>query len=521
MTIFATRDDADTVGGGRIPLPDRIHKVYDEHALLTPGRAALKEGDTVWTYAHLADSVEMTARELSGIGVRRGDRVVLVSENCIALACLLFACSRLGAWGIVANPRLSPRELDQIREHSGSRITFFTVDVSTEAAAHATRCGAVSLVLAALSGIKGTAYRADVEPEPAATDPQREVAVLIYTSGTTGMPKGVMLSHHNLLVSCRVTGELRRLTREDEVYIVLPVSHIVGISLLISTLLYGSTVRFAAKYDPAALVEAVRNGITMFNGVPATFQRLLDYAAASGKPLPRGRLRLISVAGAPLDPALKVRVEEAMGLPLLNAYGITECSPGISGVRMDTPRADHSVGQILPDIEARVVGPDGRIVAPGEVGELHVRGENVMLGYYRAPDLTAKAIDADGWFNTGDLVRFDGDAMFVVGRTKEMIIRSGFNVYPAEVEAVLAQHPAVALSAVVGRPVDGNEEVVAFVQLRHGTQATAADLAAHCAAELTAYKRPNEIRIIEALPSTSTGKILKHKLAETARGAKA
>lgn len=522
MSIATTSDDTvAATGAGRIALPDRIHNVYEPFSRATPDRPALAEGATVWTYAQLAERVEATARDLSEIGVRRGDRVVLVSENCISLACLLFACSRMGAWGIVANPRLSPRELDQIREHSGSRITLFTADVSAEAAAHAARCGAVSLVLAALTGIKGTAYRPDVDVEPEAADPKREVAVLIYTSGTTGVPKGVMLSHRNLLVSCRVTGELRRLTRKDEVYVVLPVSHIVGISLLISTLLYGATVRFAAKYDPAALVEAIRGGITMFNGVPATFQRLLDYAAASGAPIPRGRLRLISVAGAPLDPALKVRVEKAMDLPLLNAYGITECSPGISGVRMDNPRDDNSVGYILPDVEARVVGPDGRRVAPGEVGELHVRGENVMLGYYRAPDLTAKAIDPEGWFNTGDLVRFDGDAMFVVGRTKEMIIRSGFNVYPAEVEAVLAQHPAVALSAVVGRPVDGNEEIVAFVQLRHGAQATAADLAAHCAAELTAYKRPTEIRIVEALPSTSTGKILKHKLAETARGATA
>ena len=517
MSIATTRADASATAGARAPLPDRIHAVYDEHARRAPERAALAEGKTVWTYAQLADRVEATASNLADIGVRRGDRVVLVSENSISLACLLFACSRLGAWGIVANPRLSPRELDQIREHSGCRITLFTADVSAEAAAHAARCGAVSLVLSALTGVMGTAYRPEVEPEPAAADPRREVAVLIYTSGTTGVPKGVMLSHHNLLVSCRVTAELRRLTPEDEVYVVLPVSHIVGISLLISTLMFGATVRFAAKYDPAALVDAIRGGITMFSGVPATFQRLLDYAAASGEPIPRGRLRLISVAGAPLDPALKVRVEKAMGLPLLNGYGITECSPGISGVRMDNPRDDNSVGQILPDVEARVVRPDGRIVAPGEVGELHVRGENVMLGYYRAPDLTAKAIDPDGWFNTGDLVRFDGDVMFVVGRTKEMIIRSGFNVYPAEVEAVLAQHPAVALSAVVGRPVEGNEEIVAFVQLRHGAKATSSDLAAHCAAELTAYKRPTEIRIVEALPSTSTGKILKHKLAETAR----
>lgn len=160
---------------------------------------------------------------------------------------------------------------------------------------------------------------------------------------------------------------------------------------------------------------------------------------------------------------------------------------------------------------------DGTIVTNGEIGELHVRGPNVMRGYYRAPDLTAKAIDPDGWFNTGDLARFEGDAMFIVGRTKEMIIRSGFNVYPAEIEAVLSTHPDVVQCAVVGRPVVGNEEIVAFVQLLKGSSATAQDVMAHVAPELTSYKRPSEIILMDALPATSTGKLLKHKLAESLR----
>ena len=176
------------------------------------------------------------------------------------------------------------------------------------------------------------------------------------------------------------------------------------------------------------------------------------------------------MAGAPLDLDLKSRVEREFGLPLSNGYGITECSPGISGVRFDAPRSDQAVGTVLPGVEARIRTIDGIPVGKGEVGELHVRGRNVMRGYYRAPDLTAKAIDREGWFNTGDLARFDGDCLYIVGRTKEMIIRSGFNVYPAEVEAVLSSHKAVVQSAVVGRAVDGNEEVVAFVQLMPGSR---------------------------------------------------
>ena len=231
----------------------------------------------------------------------------------------------------------------------------------------------------------------------------------------------------------------------------------------------------------------------------------------------RGRLRLIAVAGAPLDLDLKSRVEKELGLSLLNGYGITECSPGISGVRVDAPRDDHAVGRLSPGIEARIVARDGKLVGDGQVGELHVRGRNVMLGYYRAADLTAKAIDAEGWFNTGDLARFEDDCLFIVGRTKEMIIRSGFNVYPAEIEAVLSSHEDVVQCAVVGKAVEGNEEVVAFVQLLQGARTSPQDLMAHVAPQLTSYKRPSQIIVLDALPATSTGKILKHKLAESLR----
>src|SRR5439155_6220943 len=247
-------------------------------------------------------------------------------------------------------------------------------------------------------------------PEPVEASSARQVAVLIYTSGTTGTPKGVMLTHENLLVSAKTTAWFRRMDARDKVYIVLPISHIVGISLLIMTLMCGATVRLASKYDPAALARAMSDeGITILNGVPATYQRLLEYKTVAGLArLDRGSLRLIAVAGAPLDLELKSRVERELGLPLSNGYGITECSPGISGVRFDAPRSDQAVGTLLRGVEARVRTLDGIPTARGEVGELHVRGRNVMLGYYRAPELTAKAIDSEGWFNTGDLARFDG-----------------------------------------------------------------------------------------------------------------
>jgi long-chain acyl-CoA synthetase len=518
---MAKLSEAIDLAGIPAGLPSRIHEVIDRHVACSPDRIALIEDGASWSYRELDRSMADIAAGLKSLGVGAGDRMIIVSENCIVLAALLLAASRIDAWAIVANPRLSPRELDQIHDHSGARRMFFTSEVSKEAAAHAQRCDAESRQLGPLKGIGVGALNESAVAEPVESDPTKQVAVLIYTSGTTGTPKGVMLTHDNLLISAKTTAHFRKMDAGDKVYAVLPISHIVGISLLIMTLMVGGTVRLVSKYDPAALAKAIaEEGITILNGVPATYQRLLEYKVVAGlRQLDRGSLRLIAVAGAPLDLDLKSRVEQELGLALSNGYGITECSPGISGVRFDAPRADQAVGTLLPGIEARIRTLDGIPVAKGEVGELHVRGRNVMRGYYRAPDLTAKAIDSEGWFNTGDLARFDGDCLYIVGRTKEMIIRSGFNVYPAEVEAILNSHEAVVQSAVVGRAVEGNEEIVAFVQLMRGSPVKPADLMAFINPQLTSYKRPSEIIVLDALPATSTGKILKHKLAESLHGA--
>jgi acyl-CoA synthetase (AMP-forming)/AMP-acid ligase II len=502
-------------------LPRRIHEVVNRCAEATPDHPALVEDGVIWNYRELHNAIKKIADALQSLEIRPGDRMMIVSENCIALAGLLLAASRIDAWAIVVNPRLSPRELDQIRDHSGARRVFFTAGISKEAANHAARYEAAIGRVGPLNDIGIGALNETTVPEPVEASSARQVAVLIYTSGTTGTPKGVMLTHENLLISAKTTAWFRKMDVNDKIYVVLPISHIVGISLLIMTLMSGATVRLVSKYDPAALARAIaEEGITILNGVPATYQRLLEYKTIAGiDRLERGSLRLIAVAGAPLDLNLKSRVQHELGLPLLNGYGITECSPGISGVRLDNPRDDQAVGTLLPGIESRIVGPDGAAVPDGQVGELHVRGRNVMRGYYRAPDLTAKAIDAERWFNTGDLARCEGDCLYIVGRTKEMIIRSGFNVYPAEIEAVLNSHGSVVQSAVVGRAVEGNEEVVAFVQLIQGATTSAEELKAHASSQLTSYKRPSEIVMLAALPATSTGKILKHKLAESLRGA--
>ena len=409
MNGTAARHEAEKI---LAELPDRISDVIKPFARQSPDHPALVQGDVTWTYAELAAVVADTALILQLYDIRPGDRVMIVSENSLALVALILAASEIDAWSVVVNPRLSAREVDLIREHSGARRVFYTIEVSDAARQHAERHDADIAVLRGLGTLGVGPLNRDTVPEPVEVDRSRQVAALVYTSGTTGNPKGVMLTHRNLLFSAQIASAQREPT--DKAYCVLPISHIVGFSaILIASLMAGATVQLVPRYDPAALVSAIANdGITHVFGVPATYQRLLEYKAVAGiDRLPRGKLRRLAVAGAPLDVALKSKIEAEFGLPLRNGYGITECAPAIAGVRAETPRSDDAVGSLITGIEARLVKPGGGAVAPGEVGELHVRGPNVMRGYYRAPEATAAVIDADGWFNTGDLARFEDDIL--------------------------------------------------------------------------------------------------------------
>ena len=407
-------------------LPQRLDQVFRPWASWAPNQPALIGDGKVWTYGQLAGIVDDAAAVLRRHGVRPGDRVMVVSENSLALAALILAISAVDAWSVVVNPRLSAREVDQIRDHCGARLLYYTIEVSELAAAHARRHEAHDVGMGALGTLALSPINEETEPEAVQEDGALQVAALLYTSGTTGNPKGVMLSHRNILFNASISRALRKPTPEDIIYGVLPMSHIVGFSIILAgTLIGGSAVHIVPKSDPAAFLAAVRDqGISLMFGVPTTYQRLLEYKAIAGlNALPRGRLRGLYVAGAPLDPTLKAMIEQEYDQPLSNAYGITECAPGISGVRAEAPRRDTSVGTILPGIEVRLVGTDRAPVVDGAVGELHVRGPNVMRGYYRAAEATAAAIDKAGWFNTGDLARFEGDALLIAGRTKELIIR--------------------------------------------------------------------------------------------------
>ncbi|WP_438394238.1 class I adenylate-forming enzyme family protein [Caballeronia sp. DA-9] len=491
-------------------LPRRISDIPARLAARDPDHVVLTEDGRRLNAAQLVDAVNETANQLAELGVKGGDRVMIVSENCIAQVVLMFAAAKLDAWCLLANARLSPGEADAIRDHAQPRVVAFTVDASKDAASHAERLGAVPGAAAWHFIVDDT-----VLPEPVHQDAARQCAALIYTTGTTGAPKGVMLSHRNLLFIAAISSTLRRVTPDDVVYAVLPITHVYGLaSVCLGSLYAGATLRLAPRFAPDAVLYALaEENVSIFQGVPAMHAKLVEHVQASGTPWRAPALRFAYSGGSPLDPALKTRVEALYNVPLHNGYGMTESSPTIAQTMLDAPREDCAAGHPIPGIELRFVGMDGIDVPSGEVGELWVHGPNVMLGYYRNEAQTRATVTEEGWLRTGDLARLAADgALVIAGRSKELIIRSGFNVYPAEVENVLNAHPGVLQSAVIGRTVEGNEEVIAFVELLPSVHALPDDIVAWCAARLAPYKRPAEIRVLAALPAASTGKVLKHKL---------
>ncbi len=504
-------------------LPNRISDVITSWSGQSPDKSALVESSGAWTYRQLASAVSEAQRWLIDAGVRPGDRVMLVCENCRAFVAILLAVGSLDAWPVLVNARLSAREVDAIRDHCGARRVIYTTSVSPHAREHAKRHGAITQEAAGLGQIALGPMNESVEPEAIEPEVAQRVAALIYTSGTTGLPKGVMLTHRNLLFVAAVSARIRSLSPDDRLYGVLPMSHAVGLSVvLLGSLLSGSTLYLASRFDPvAALATLERERLTVVLGAPGMFSLLADYAKLKGlKSLNYPALRIISSSGAPLQPALKSQAESLFGMVLYNGYGVTECSPNISQAVVGERRTDTSVGKVLPGVEVQLVGSDQKPVAEGEVGELWVRGPNVMKGYYHAPEETASAINPEGWFNTRDLARLENGYLFIVGRTKELIVRFGENVYPAEVEAVLNAHPAVIRSAVIGRTVEGTEggeEVVAFVQLSPSSPASENELAQYAAQHLAPYKRPSHILLVPSMPLTPTGKVIKGELSKMAQ----
>ncbi|HEU0199970.1 MAG TPA: class I adenylate-forming enzyme family protein [Burkholderiaceae bacterium] len=500
--------------------------------------ALVSEAGARITYRALAAAIDAQAQVLREYGIGAGDRVLLVGESTADMIVWLFAAVRAGAWAVPVNARLAGGEIDAIRAHCEPRAVYFSSaspEALAHALAHAERIDARSKAksprllrfrpplpngdAAATEDVAAGDFLLLDHTAPRVFDD--DVAVMIYTSGSTGQPKGVMLTHRNLTFIAGVTAQLGSLQPEDRIYFALPISHSYGLtSVLLCGLQAAATLYPAPRFAAERLVNALRNeGITVFQGVPAMYARLVEWAQAHGNSIGPHRLRLAYIGGSMIDPARKAAAEQLLGLRLHHGYGLTEAAPSVTRTLGAAAPADTSVGWPLPGVEVRLRAADGTDVPLDSraEGELLVRGPNVMKGYFRDPQQTRKAVDAEGWLHTGDLARrgANGD-LTIVGRIKELIIRNGFNVYPAEVERAINAFGGVAQCAVVGRAHDGDEEVVAFIEPLAGQPIDTAALRAYLRTQLAPYKIPGRMIVMERLPASGTGKVLKAALVERA-----
>ncbi len=490
----------------------RIHELFDLRRAQSPQQVFLHLPERTLNFAALGELVDRLEAELRAQGVLTGDRVLVLAENCPEHVALVLACSRVGAWSCGINARMTRGEIEAFIEKADPRLVYFTEAVSDAAAAHARQFGAVPSVV---GGLTRTLSRTQATPEPAPL--AQQVAAIIFTSGTTGQPKGVLVSHEGLLQFARVSAESRALGPQDRSYAYVPMTHIFGLGTVLMASLYaGASLVMRSKFDPADVFDALaRHAVSNLQGPPALYTRLLAWLDEQGiEHPPCPALRYVYTGAAPLDMALKRAVERRFGQPLHHGYGLSEYAGALALVPRGSQRDDTSAGYLVEGAELRLVDLEGRDVPQGERGEIWMRGVGLMPGYFRDPEVTAQVMRPGGWYASGDIGRQDADgALYVVGRLKEMIIRSGFNVYPGEVESVLTHFPGIQRAAVVGRKEqDGNEEILAFVETAQNAPLDQAALKAYLADHLAPYKRPSQVVVVGHMPMTHSGKILKRDL---------
>jgi long-chain acyl-CoA synthetase len=483
-----------------------------EAKAMYPERVALRLDDLVLTYDQLEERSARVAALLAARGVEPGDRVGLMLPNVPQFPMLYYGVLRAGAVVVPMNPLLKAREVEYYLSDSGARVLFAWHGVAGEAAKGAEAAG-TDFVAVDPSGFEG--LLAEHAPGRAVTARgDDDTAVILYTSGTTGRPKGAELTHANLARNAAVAAStLFRLEPGDVVMGCLPLFHSFGQTCGLNAAVgSGACLTLLPRFEPAKALEVIqRDRVTVFEGVPTMYVALLNHPRRGDEDV--ASLRLAVSGGAALPVEVLRGFEDAFGCVILEGYGLSETSPVASFNHPDRDRKAGSIGTPIDGVEMRLVGLAGEDVPAGEVGEVAIRGHNLMKGYWGNEQATREAIP-DGWFRTGDLARQDTDGYyFIVDRKKDLIIRGGYNVYPREVEEVLYEHPAVAEAAVVGipHPVHG-EEVGAAVVLKPEAEATPEELQAFCRERVAAFKYPRHVWLEASLPKTATGKLLRREV---------
>jgi fatty-acyl-CoA synthase len=499
-------------------LPVRYYDWIAHFGRRTPDKIAAIDlaSGREFSYAQFDARISRLAAGLRDrLDIKRGDRVAVLALNTTDTLEVQFACGRLGAVFLPLNTRLTVPELQYIVGDAAPALMIHDAELADVATSVAKLCGIASMLLLGPDASYEAAIAASKPLDKIEAVTLDEISTIMYTSGTTGQPKGAIITHGMTFWNCVNLGGPAYISPSSVLLTVLPLFHTGGLNCYTNPVLHaGGTVLIMRAFDPGlalALISDPSRGINVFFGVPSIYQFMAQHPAFARSDF--SRLVIGGVGGAPM-PVPLLKLWEERGVALQQGYGMTETSPAVLTLdREDARRKAGSSGKPVLHTEVRIVRPDGSDAAIGELGELWVKGPNVTPGYWNRPDADRSSF-TDGWLHTGDATRIDEEGFYyIVDRWKDMYISGGENVYPAEVENVLHQLAAVAEAAVIGVPNEQWGEVgMAIVAIKPEQTLTAAEIHAHCAANLASFKCPRLIQFVDALPRNATGKIHKPTL---------
>lgn len=500
-------------------LKETIDQLLPGTAARLPDKPALIFADRTLTFRELERLTNKAANGLKALGVGKGDRVTLFAQNSPEWVISYAGIAKAGAVINPVNAMLTADELAYVVKDCGAKVLITTPD-RARAIIHLKTDGHLKEIVVIGEPISGTLAFTDLlaaQPEvvEAPGNKADDLSTICYTSGTTGFPKGAMLSHRNVMLNAALTAAMNVRTEHDNQFTGLPLAHVYGTVVMNLSFMLGLTFVLLEKFDTQQALEAIqRHKVTIIDGVPTMFLYMLAHPDFDKYDL--SSLRAAVVGGQAMPPAKSKDWFERTGTEVLELWGMTELAgPGIMQHSYCENRLG-SVGIMMPFMHGRIADPvdPSKTMKTGEVGELVVKGPLNMLGYYGNEQATHDTIDADGWLHSGDLGKMDEDGyIYIVDRKKDMILTAGYNIYPAEIERVIAGHPAVAMVG-VGAKADPNKGEIAkaYIVLKAGANADADDVISYCRKHLAAYKVPREVQFVAALPTTSSGKILRRQL---------
>lgn len=475
-------------------------------------------GDRLWSSREHADYGARMATVLQAAGVQRGDRVPVIMPNCPEVLAAFQAVWKLGAAIVPVTPQWGAKEIGHVLDHSDAKLVVTSPDLAArmvEARAFAPRC--TQILVIGTTDVPGTR---DITPDIAAAQPyasmadctQDELAFLLYTSGTTGHPKGVMLSHHNILVNHRTVTSMGRLKERSQTVLMLPLSHSFGVLMMNVCYLTGCTATILPRFDAKQVLEIIHSRrVTRFPVVPTMLVHLVNYPEREKYDV--SCVESVNSGAAILPNEVRLQFERLYGCKVLDGYGLSECAPTASAYFFEDTTRPGSIGKPIPGVAITVQDTDGNVLPQGQAGEICIQGPNVMQGYWKNPEATRETLRG-GWLHSGDVGYFDADGyLYLTDRIKDLIIKGGENISPREIEDALYSHPAVAENVVVGvpDPVYG-ENIVAVVAFKPGQSAREEDLRAHAAAQVTKFKLPARWVFVDVLPRNPNNKIDRKRL---------